>query len=255
MKPLTSFPTMRFLLFLSFALSVLKATAQDSLTSSNVQKDFAKSSFFIGTQIPVQFTAGFEQGFGSRLSVRLQAGFISKPYSGFIVDAMQAFGMNKYLARVIKKAFQSGSVFSIGPNYHFGKNYVGVYGQYLHLTGGGITPADALSIYFKKDFTQFDITGLPAFQFSMQSNIFNVGALFGHQFQLGNPHLSLNGEVGFAKIVASENTFSSNRTLIDQTSLARNLYSEIDQSIRKDYVKYGYIPTINVYLVFRFLRQ
>lgn len=167
---------------------------------------------------------------------------------------MRTFGMNECLARVIKKAFQRGSVFSIGPNYGFGKNYAGVYAQYMHLKGGS-TPADALSVYFKKDFTQFDVTGLPVFQFSMQSNIVNVGALFGHRFQLGSPRLALNGEVGLSKIVASKNTFSSNRTIVDQTSAARNLYREIDQSIRKDYVKYGYIPTVNVYLVFRLLRQ
>lgn len=255
MKQLTFNTILGAFLFLLFTLSAFKTAAQDSLRSSDVQNDFAKSSFFIGTQIPVQFTAGFEQGFGARLSVRLQGGFISKPYSGFIVDAMRAFGMNEYLAKVIKKAFQSGSVFSIGPNYHFGKNYAGVYGQYMHLEGGGITPADALSVYFKKDFSQFDVTGLPVFQFSMQSNLVNVGALFGHKFQLGSPRLSINGEVGFTKIVASKNTFSSNRAIVDRTGLARNLYSEIDQSMRKDYVKYGYIPSINAYLVFRLLGQ
>lgn len=251
MKQLTSNPIRGSFFFLLCILSVFKTAAQDTLSHSAVKNDFSKSSLFIGTQIPVQFTAGYEQGFSERLSVRIQAGFISKPYSGFIVDAMRAFGMNEYLAKVIKKAFQSGSVYSIGPNYHFGKNYVGVHGQYMHLKGGGITPADALSVYFKKDFNQFDITGLPMFQFSMQSNIINVGALFGHTFQLGNPRLSLNGEVGFSKIVASKNTFSSNRTLIDQTSFARNLFGEIDQGMRDAYVKYGYIPTINVYLFFR----
>lgn len=251
MTQLTSTLITKPFLFLVFTLSLFRATAQDTLNHSAVQNDFSKRSLFIGTQIPVQFTAGYEQGVGARLSARIQAGFISKPYSGFIVDAMQAFGMDEYLARVIKKAFQSGSVFSIGPNYHFGKNYVGVYGQYMHLKGGGITPGDALSVYFKKDFNQFDITGLPLFQFSMQSNIVNAGALFGHTFQLRNPRLCVNGEVGFSKIVASKNTFTSNRTIVDQTSFAKNLFREIDQGMRDAYVKYGYVPTINAYLVFR----
>jgi hypothetical protein len=50
----------------------------------------------------------------------------------------------------------------------------------------------------------------------MQSNILNIGAFLGHKFQLNNPQLSINAEVGFSKIVASKNSFSSNRTLIDQ---------------------------------------
>jgi hypothetical protein len=164
---------------------------------------------------------------------------------------MEAFGLDKYLGRVIKKAFKTGTVFGVGPNYHFGNNYVGVYGQYMHLRGGGITPADALSIYFKKDFTEFDVTGLPVFEFSMQSNIINAGALFGHRFQFKNPRFSLNGEVGLSKIVASKNTFASNRPLIDQTSFARNIYTEIDDEMQKAYWKHGFIPTINLYLVCR----
>lgn len=163
---------------------------------------------------------------------------------------MEAFGMDKYLAGVIKKAFKSGAVIGIGPNYHFGKNYIGVYGQYIHLKGGGITPADALSVYFKKDFTGFDVMGLPVFNFQMQSNMVNLGALVGRQFQLRNPRLSINAELGLSKIIASKNSFSSNRTLIDQTTSAQNLYKEIDTKMRDAYWKYGFIPSINLYLVY-----
>lgn len=234
-----------FSLLLSFNL-----LAQDSAVYRTPAKTFSKSHVFIGTQIPVQFTAGYEHQFSSRMSARAQAGLITKPFSGFIVDAMKVFGMDEYLARVIKKSFKSGTVFSVGPNYHFGKNYAGVYGQYMHLRGGGVTPADALSVYFKKDFTEFDVTGLPAFEFSMHSNIINAGALFGHRFDLHNPRFSINGEVGLSKIVASKNSFASNRTLIDQTTVAQNLYKEIDTEMRDAYWKHGFIPTLNLYLVY-----
>lgn len=239
-------PVICFLLLLSY----FNLAAQDTMIYKVPGKPLSESYVFIGTQIPVQFTAGYSYRFSNRWSVQAQAGFITKPYSGFIADAMQAFGMDKYLARVIKKAFKSGAVAGIGPNYHFGKNYIGVYGQYMHLTGGGITPGDALSVYFKKDFTRFDVTGLPVFEFQMQSNLVTLGALFGRRFQLRNPRLSINGEVGFSKIVASENGFSSNRTLIDQTAPAQNLYKEINTEMRDAYWKYGFIPTVNLYLVY-----
>ena len=238
--------------FLLLAARVAPLHAQDTTQVAIYHAaTFSKSHVFIGTQVPLQFTAGYGYRFSNRLSARAQGGFITKPYSGFIVDAMEAFGLDEYLARVIKKSFKKGSVFGIGPAYHFGKSYIGVYGQYMHLSGGGITPADALSVYFKKDFTDFDVTGLPVFEFSMQSNMVNAGALFGRKFQLKAPRLSIDAEAGVSKILGSKNSFSSNRALIDQTSFAKNLYKEIDTEMQKAYWKHGFIPTLNLYLVYR----
>lgn len=244
---ITIFARVLGFLFLSLTGSGLFAQNKQEVTNET----FSKSHVFIGTQIPLQFTAGYGYQISNRISARAQAGFLTKPYSGFIVDAMEAFGLDKYLAGVIKKAFRNGTLLEAGANYHFGKNYVGLYGQYIHLKGGGITPADALSVYFKKDFSNFDIAALPVFEFSMQSNIANAGALFGHQFNLRNPHFSINLEAGLSKIVASKNDFSSNRPLIDRTAFAKNLYKELDQEMKTAYRKHGFIPTINFYLVYQ----
>jgi hypothetical protein len=225
--------------------------AQDTAASRVQDTTFSNSHVFAGSQIPLQFTAGYGYQFNGRWSARAQVGYITKPYGGFIVNALETFGLDKNLGRVIKKAFTNGSIIGIGPNYHFGKNYAGVYAQYIHLRGGGISPADALSIYFKKDFTSFDVGALPAFEFSMQSNILNTGLLVGHQFQLQNPQFRIDGEVGFSKIVASKNTFNSNRALVDQTAFAKNIYKEIDDEMQSAYWKHGFIPTVNVYLVYR----
>lgn len=237
-----------------FILLILPGTqlpAQDLVVTTAPSAFFSKSHLFIGTQVPLQFTAGYEYQFSNRISARAQAGFITKPFSGFIVEAMEAFGLDKSLGRVIKKAFKSGTIIGVGPNYHFRKNYIGLYGQYMHLRGGGITPADALSIYFKKDFTAFNINSLPLFEFSMQSNILNAGAMFGHRFQLRNPRLAVNGEAGLSKILASKNAFSSNRPLIDQTALAKSLFKEIDKEMQDAFWKHGFIPTINLYLAYQ----
>jgi hypothetical protein len=233
------------------AFPATKLTAQDSIAHELSGTPAFKSSLFAGTQIPLQFTAGYERRLSKRMSARVQAGFMTKPYSGFIVDAMEAYGMDEYLSRVIRKSFQSGIVFGFGPNFHFGKNYLGLSGQYMRLKAGGITPADALSIHFQKDFSQFDINGLPAFEFTMQSNIINAGLLFGRQFQLRNPRIAINAEAGIAKIVASKNSFSSNRSIVDQTRFAANLYKELDEEMRSAYWKHGFIPTLNLYLFYR----
>lgn len=185
------------------------------------------------------------------MSANVQVGLLTKPYDGLIVNSLEAYGLDKYLGRVIKKAFRKGTILGVGGNYHFGNNYVGLQAQYIHLRGGGITPGDALSVYFKKDFSGFDLIGLPVFVFDMQSNIFNLGTLYGHQFNMRNPNLFINAEAGLSKIIASKNTFSSNRPLIDQTAYAKNLYMELDQEMKKAYWKYGYIPTISLYLVYK----
>ena len=224
--------------------------AQNQPSNSEAKKTFSKSQLFIGTQIPLQYTAGYGYQISNHFSARAQAGFLTQPYDGLIVNSLEAFGLDKYLGRVIKKAFKTGTLLGVGANYHFGKNYAGVFGQYIHLQGGGITPADALSVYFKQDFSGFDPMGLPAFELNMQSNLLNTGILFGHGFQLHNPHFSINTEVGFSKIVASKNTFSSNRSLIDQTALGQNIYKEIDKEMRAAYWKYGFIPSISIYFVY-----
>ncbi len=120
------------LLFLNLKAQDTTATyiaPNETFSKPHADKTYSKSHIFIGTQIPLQCTAGYKYRFSNRLSARAQAGFITKPYSGFIVDAMEAFGMNKQLSRVIKKAFKSGTVIGIGPNYHFDRKYDVVYEQ------------------------------------------------------------------------------------------------------------------------------
>lgn len=244
--------------FVSYLLFYLWLTLMSSnlfaqIKSGNPETGdtFSKSSLFIGTQIPLQFTAGYIYRISNHFSIKAQGGFLTQPYDGLIVNSLEAFGLDKNLGRVIKKAFRTGSLMGIGLDYHFGKNYAGISGQYVHLKGGGITPADALSVYFNQDFSSFDPTGLPAFEFNMQSDILNVNAMFGHEFQLPNPHLSINTEIGLSKIVNSKNYFSSNRPLVDGTAFARNIYNQLDKEMRTAFWKYGFIPTVSIYLVYR----
>lgn len=250
MKLLLKFVSCLFF-YLLLALTNSYLFAQIESGNSGTGKTFSKSSIFIGTQIPLQFTAGYAYRVSNHFSAKAQVGFLTQPYDGLIVNSLQAFGLDKNLGRVIKKAFRTGSLLGIGLDYHFGKNYAGISGQYIDLKGGGITPADALSVYFNQDFSNFDPTGLPAFEFNMQSDILNINAIFGHEFQLRNPHLSLNTEVGLSKIVASKNYFSSNRSLVDGTAFARNIYNKLDKEMRTAFWKYGFVPTISVYLVYR----
>lgn len=244
--------SLKWLITVLYLISPLFLLAQGGLPMSDQEPfSYSRHQLFIGTQIPLQYSVGYAYQVSNALSVKAQAGIITKPYDNFIRGSMEAFGLDKNLGRVIRKSFRAGTVLGLGANYHFGKNYVGIHGQYVHLRAGGITPADALGIYFKKDFSGFDPTELPAFEFNMQSNLYNVGALYGRQFVLPNPRFALNVEVSLAKVIASRNTFGSNRNFIDQTGIAKGLYRELDEELRDAYWKYGFLPTVNVYLVYK----
>ncbi|RDC58824.1 hypothetical protein [Adhaeribacter pallidiroseus] len=208
-------------------------------------------SFFIGTQIPLQYNVGYSYRFPHRFAARLQVGVLTKPYDRFIRSSMEAFGLDKELGRVIAKSFRGGTLLSLSANYHFPKSYTGLYGQYIHLQSGGVTPADALGIYFKRDFSGFDPQGLPAFAFAMQSNLYLLGALYGRQFPLPNPRWRIDGELSLAKVITSSSSFSSNRPGIDRTVLAKGLYQVLDREVGAAYQQHGWLPTLNVYLVYQ----
>ncbi len=214
-------------------------------------RPFSAHSIFVGTQIPLQYAVGYTYRFSDRFSARVQLGLLTKPYDRFIRGSMEAFGLKKELGRVIAKSFRGGTILGAGANYHFGKSYVGLYGQYIQLRSGGVTPADALGIYFNRDFSSFDPQGLPVFEFSMQSNLYPVGALYGRQFQLNNPRWRIDAELSLAKVITSASTFSSNRSAVDRTGLAKNLYRALDREVGEAYQQQGWLPTINVYLVYQ----
>lgn len=238
-----------FILPLLFSFSLKGQDVTPSLSPET--RTFSSHSIFIGTQIPLQYTVGYAYRFSDRFSARVQLGILTKPYDRFIRGSMEAFGLKKELGRVIAKSFQGGTIMGTGANYHFGKSYVGLYGQYIHLQSGGVTPADALGIYFNRDFSSFDPKGLPAFQFSMQSNLFQLGALYGRQFKLKNPRWRIDAELSLAKVITSTSTFSSNRPGVDRTGLVKSLYRALDREVGEAYQQHGWLPTINVYLVYQ----
>ena len=238
-------------LILIFSLSFCLRAQDRALFANQTPPLYPTHSFFIGTQIPLQYTAGYAYRFSKKISARIHLGILTKPYDQFIRGSMEAFGMDQELGRVIAKSFRGGTILGTGANYHFGKNYAGLYGQYIHLRSGGVTPADALGIYFKRDFSGFDPKGLPNFEFSMQSNLYQLGALYGRQFYLANPRWRIDAEVSLAKVITSASSFSSNRPAVDRTGLAQSLYKALNREVGEAYQEHGWLPTLNVYLVYQ----
>jgi len=63
--------------------------------------------------------------------------------------------------------------------------------------------------------------------------------------------LGLNLEASLGKIVATRNTFSSNRSLIDGLGVTQRLYNDLDNEIDAKLRRNGFLPTLNVLLSYR----
>ncbi|WP_158546254.1 hypothetical protein, partial [Adhaeribacter pallidiroseus] len=65
----------------------------------------------------------------------------------------------------------------------------------------------------------------------------------------------IDGELSLAKVITSSSSFSSNRPGIDRTVLAKGLYQVLDREVGAAYQQHGWLPTLNVYLVYQLCRR
>lgn len=209
-------------------------------------------NLFIGTQFPVQWTAGYEYNFDQNLSVRGQFGLLTPPYDKFIIRSMEAFGFNKKYSRALDESFESGIVGTLTPQFRFGNNYIMLQGQYASLRGS-ITLERALELYLDTQLP--DLSGIPFLsalepRLTTRSNLFITGIGYGRRFPIPDSRFSVHTEVTFSKIIGSSNQFRSNLGTLDNLSLVQNSYQRMDNQLKESYRRYGYVPSLGVYLVY-----
>lgn len=228
----------------------LLAVAGVSLRTHAQDQDIGPS-VFIGTQFPLQYTAGINYHFTPAISARAQVGLLTKPYDWLVLKTMERFGLEESKSRLIERALDHGLLFSVGANYHLGKNHIGIYGQYSQLRGS-ITLEEALGAYLNTDVSFLDPLGFSLLELSAKSSLVNLGVLYGRKFVLPNPKFEIVAEAGIARVITSTNTFESNQGLLERLPVVQQLYTRLDNDFSNAYRKYGYLPTINLYLNYRF---
>ncbi len=192
----------------------------------------AAHTFFAGVQAPLNYVAGYQFQFNRRLSVQMQGGLIATPFDRYTLKTLEAFSLDPTLSRAIDRSFRRGSSLGVGVNVHANSPwYTGVFAQYIRLGAGPITPADGLGIYLKRDFSGFGLLNLPPFVFNLQSNLWVGGLRVGRSIRFGDSPFGLNLEASLGKIVATRNTFSSNRPLVDGLGVIQRLYDDLDNEI------------------------
>jgi hypothetical protein len=211
-----------------------------------------RHTVFAGVQLPLSYSAGYQAQFSRRFSARVQGGLIVPPFDRYTLKTLEGFGLDQQLGDAIDLAFRRGTSLSIGANVHANSPwYAGIFGQYVHLSGGNITPANGLGLYFQRDFSGFGLLNSPAFVFEMQSNLWLGGLRVGRAFRFADSRFGLNLEASLAKILTTHSTFSSNRSLIDALGVTQQLYADLDHQIDNSLRQHGYLPTLDVLLTYR----
>lgn len=196
----------------------------------------------IFTQAPLQYGVGLQTSISPRFSVGARTGILTKPYSTVIISTLEAFGTDTQITRMIDDAFHVGWVADISVNYHFKRNYVGLFGQYIGLHAGD-APLSFVESYFGETISSYprrrNNPSAPV-QLNLQSNLFQGGVLYGHVFPLRRPGLEI-----FTEVAVSANLGSNSELTTDNYDLAR-LSEKVNDELSYYYAHYCFIPSLTV---------
>jgi hypothetical protein len=208
----------------------------------------AQHSIKVGTQIPLQYAVQYDYQWNKHWSANAQVGVLTKPYDLVILDVLKAFGVDQSIVNVLTNAFNFGVISQVGTNYHFGKNYVGVTGSWIHLQAAD-TPISAIQTAFNVNVSSYPVRPRQNAQtpiaMTLSSDLFNAGILYGRRFTFKNPKIELHTEFSFAKTLASSSYVESPQRSLEKLS------ELIDTELKSDYSSYGYLPSINVFFVYK----
>lgn len=200
-------------------------------------------------EVPVQFGVGYEVNVSKRFSLSAQAGVLSEPNSTLIINVLEKLGTTPEIIEIIEDSFKFGLVGEAGVNYNWGKNYVGAYSQFINLRGRGTAP-DPVEEYFDENFSLFPLrpnSDPDDRRVSVRSSLIQVGILYGRRFPLKNEHFEIDTEFGISKNIWSKSRlYSNNRDLSEMDD-------EVNEELDYYYSRYGYIPSLTVALVYKFL--
>jgi hypothetical protein len=218
---------------------VLTVTCLDSV---------AQHSIKVGTQIPIQYALQYDYQFHPRWSGNAQVGVLTKPYDQAILSILKSLGVDQQIVNVLTSAFNFGVTTQAGVNYHFKKNYVGITGSWIHLQAAD-APISAIEAAFGVTVSSYPVrprqTTRAPVQLTLSSDLFGAGILYGRRFTFKNPKIELHTEFSFAKVLASKSYIESEQRSVESLSTL------VDNELQSVYVDYGFLPSINVFFVYK----
>ena len=201
-----------------------------------------QTNVFIGTQIPVCYSLGIEKGFSDLVALSLQGGILTSPYDKIILNILKSFGTEDVLVNTVGEAFSHGLVIQVTPTVQTKRWYGGPFYSFFSLVAKD-APADLIENYYGVDIP--DRIQSRTRELILTSNLHNAGILIGRKFDL-KTKLELRTEISFAK------TFNSSSKLSTANYDFENISTSIDEELSKYYKDFGYIPSLNLFLAYKF---
>lgn len=208
-----------------------------NLYSSSAQQN----EVMAGTYIPLYNSICYQQKVAKNFSLTGNIGLLTKPYDKLILDVLKAFDTDELLVNTIGEAFSYGLNIQPSLKYHVRKSYFAILYSYLVLVAND-NPSDILSDYYG-----IYLPNRRTVSMTLKSGLHNAGLCYGRKFKFQNPNLSLNLEFSVLKTFASSSKLKT-ETMVDLMLLS----NAVDNELNSYYVKYGILPSINVFLVYTF---
>jgi hypothetical protein len=242
---------MKQILLLSAFLLMLVSTASVAQYREGrypLQDDPAPKRLKIGTQIPFQHSVIYDYGITPGFSINGGIGLITGPYTNMLFSGLENKGVITRNERaIIDRTFQLGVSYQLGANFHFDKNYIRAYGQLMRLNGE-MSYSDLANLYLGTNIP--DITRFMN-PIDVRTTVPMVGALYGRRFLIGErSEIHLEGSIGKT---LGHNTNYKTGTFLDGMNLVNDVvYNGIDNDLDTYFTTNGWIPSLNVYYVYKF---
>lgn len=196
-----------------------------------------------GTQIPLNYTLGGGWDFSKRISAEMRTGILTFPFDRAILAMLQGFGTDAAITNTIGNAFDFGVALQPSLDFHLGKYHLGAEYAY-HFLRAKDPPAALIESYYGVTLPRR--LGSRENTFVLVSHLHAAGIRLGRVFDLSQPGWELKVELAVSKVFASSSVLSGDFGDMQRASAL------IDAELNRYYIDYGYLPSLNVFLVRRF---
>ena len=197
---------------------------------------------YLGTQVPLNYSVGYEYQHSPPLSWNIHTGVLTVPYQTAIAEILKALGTDRALAHTIEDEFDIGYHLQPSLKYYLGRTYLGLSYIYQSLWAKNLS-SESIENYYG---VQLPSRPFRTNAFTLNSNLHNLGFFVGRIVNLGLTNWQLHLELGAYKTIASESRLNAE---FGETSIVNPL---IDSELGAYYRKYGYLASANFYLAYHF---
>ena len=222
---------------------------------ANAQR--AVQGLHFGFKLPYTYNIGYYQRFTPRIGIHADVQIVTFPFSTVPLGFMEMWGADQKLTAILEEPFSIGAGVDIGGHYYFGSDnrryYVGLSVQWMNLLKRDVSDEvinEAFGVELDgPEFPVGPITKADSKKpLTLNTNYVQMGVFVGKKWQLYSPEWEVRVEVALSMNVFSHHNLQSDYRYI--TPVATQANEELKAMMRK----YGWLPSLNIFLVYKFDR-